>query len=137
MALLDTFASVAEAGSTSRMTFLKNWGEGDGDVVWHLFGLKVKDAAAYLAALDTMMASGTGKKFPGSLYLSSVAAAGMTDVTHILSVGYASEAEGEAWVEGMVQSNEWAAFQRATDPISDNAGAWVLRTVKTWGTPPL
>jgi hypothetical protein len=135
-ALLDTYASVAESRATSRMTFLKNWGEGNDDVVWHLFGLKVKDGAAYVAAMDTLMASSVGQKFPGSLYLSSVDAAGMSDVTHVLSVGYASEAEGEAWTEVMFPTPEWAAFQRATDPISENAGGWVLRTVKTWGTPP-
>lgn len=135
-ALLDTFASVAESRASSRMTFVKNWGAGNDDVVWHLFGLKVKDGAAYVAAMDTLMASDVGQKFPGSLYLSSVDAAGMSDVTHVVSVGYASEAEGEAWGEVMFPSAEWAAFQSATGSISENAGGWVLRTVKTWGTPP-
>jgi hypothetical protein len=136
-ALLDAFASVATAGANARMIFLKSWaGGGDTDGVWHLFGLTVSDGGAYLKAMDTLMASETGKKFPGSLYLSSVAAAGMSTVTHVVSVGYQSEAEAEAWNDVMVQSPAWAAFQSATDSISENAGAWVLRTVKTWGTPP-
>jgi hypothetical protein len=136
-ALRDTVASLAELGATSRMIFVKQWAEGgDTDVAWHLFGLVVKDEAAYLKALDTLMASETGKKFPGSLYLSSVAAAGMSTVTHIVSVGYTSEAEAEAWNETMASTDDWAAFQRATEGVSENAGAWVLRTVKTWGAAP-
>jgi hypothetical protein len=135
-ALRDAFANLTESGATSRMIFVKHWGEsGASDVVWHLFGLTVSDPAAYLKAMDTLMASETGKKFPGSLHLSSVAAAGMSAVTHVVSVGYESEAEAETWNEVMLKSAAWTAFQRATDPISENAGAWVLRTVKTWGTP--
>jgi hypothetical protein len=135
-ALLDSFASVAESTSSSRMTFVKNWGEGNDDVVWHLYGLRLKDGDAYVTAMNTLMGSATGQKFPGSLYLSSVTASGMSDVTHVLSVGYASEAEAEAWEEVMNPSAEWGVFQRATASISEVAGAWVLRTVKTWGTPP-
>lgn len=137
IALRDAVGDLAELGATSRMIFVKNWGEaGDADVVWHLFGLTVSDDAAYLKALDTLLASETGKKFPGSLYLSSVAAAGMSSVSHVVSVGYASEAEAEAWNEVMLQSSDWAAFQRVTDRVSETAGSWVLRTLKTWGAPP-
>jgi hypothetical protein len=135
--LRDTVTSLAELGANSRMVFVENWGEsGDQDVVWHLFGLVVNDNAAHLKALDQLMASETGKKFPGSLYLSSVAAAGMSSVTHVVSVGYASEAEAEAWSATMLPSADWAAFQRATQAVSERAGSWVLRTLKTWGAPP-
>jgi hypothetical protein len=135
--LRDTVASLAELGATSRMVFVKHWGErGDKNVVWHLFALTVSDSAAYTKAMDTLMASATGKKFPGSLHLSSVAAAGMSPVTHVLSVGYESEAEAETWTATILASADWTAFQRATDPISDRDGSWVLRTLKTWGAPP-
>jgi hypothetical protein len=136
IALRDAYFDLVQPGGTSRMVFVKSWGEGANDVVWHLFGLEVSDAAKYLGAMDALMASETGKKFPGSLYLSSVAAAGMSSVTHVVSVGYESEAEAEAWNDVMLQSADWATFQAATDPVSKNAGAWVLRTLKTWGTPP-
>lgn len=135
-ALVDTFDGLAEARANSRMTYVESWGDGASDVVWHLFGIEVSDATKYLGAMEALMSSETGKKFPGSLYLSSVAAAGMSSVTHVVSVGYESEAEAEAWNAVMLASPAWAAFQRATDPISENAGGWVLRTVKTWGTPP-
>jgi hypothetical protein len=137
IALRDTVAGLAELRATSRMIFVKDWGQsGDSQVVWHLFGLVVNDDAAYLKAMDQLMASETGKKFPGSLYLSSVAAAGMSPVTHVVSVGYASEAEAEVWTATMLPSDDWAAFQRATRGISDRAGSWVLRTLKTWGEAP-
>ena len=81
------------------------------------------------------MTSETGKKFPGSMYLSSVAAAGMGAASHVVSVGFASEAEAETWNEMLFPSADWAAFQKATDEGSEYLGAFVLRTVKTWGTP--
>jgi len=137
IALRDTVAGLAELGATSRMIFVQNWGEStDTDRVWHLFGLAVSDAAAYQKALETLMASETGKNFPGSLYLSSVAASGMSSVTHVVSVGYASEAEGEKWNEVMGPSADWAAFQKTIDPISELQGTWVLNTLQTWGAPP-
>jgi hypothetical protein len=137
IALRDTVTELGERGASSRMIFLKSWGgTGDGDPVWHLFGLVVEDDAAYVKALDQLMASEIGKQFPGSLYLSSVAAAGMSPVTHIVSVGHASEAESEAWNAKLLSSADWAAFQLATRGISDVAGSWVLRTLKTWNAAP-
>ena len=134
--LVDTFVTHSQLGSNARMIFQKSWGEGgDGDVVWHLYALTLTDAEAYAAELDKLMASETGAKFPGSLWLSSVAAAGMGGVTHVLSVGYQSEAEAEAWNATMLPSADWAAFSDATDTMSTLDGSFVLRALKTWGTP--
>lgn len=134
--LVNSFVALTDLGSTSRMIFQKTWGDGgEGDVVWHLYALDVSDPAAYSKALDKLMASATGKQFPGSLWLSSIAAAGMGSASHVLSVGYASEAEAEKWNATMLPSADWAAFDKATDGISNLAGSFVLRSIKTWGTP--
>ena len=77
---------------------LKSWGDiVDTDNVWMGFSFRVSDPQAFAAALDKLMASPTGKKFPGQAYLSAVVAGGITPVTHLISVGYESEAEMESW----------------------------------------
>ncbi len=135
-AFRDTVASLTDLGATSRMVFAKSWGEeGDTDAYWVLYAVSVDDPPAYLAAMDALLQSETGKGIPGTTYLSGVAAAGLTAVTHIVSTGFASAAEAEASNEMLFASDDWAAFQKATDAISEFHGAFVLRTVKTWGTP--
>ena len=134
---LNVVSSLSDLGATSRMIFMKSWGEsGESDVVWQLHASRIDNPPGYLAALDALMGSETGKKFPGSLHLSSVAAAGLSPVSHVISVGFESAAEAEAWNEMMFQSADWAAFQKATDSTSEFLGTFVLRTLKTWGTGP-
>ena len=129
--------SLAEVGATSRMVFARSWGvEAEADTYWILYTLDVSDPAAFLAAMDTLRGSATGQKMGGSTYLSGVAAAGLTPVSHIVSAGFSSAAEAEKSNEMLFASEDWAAFQKATDGISTFHGAFVLRTLKTWGTPP-
>jgi hypothetical protein len=136
-AFLDTVSRHTDLGATSRMVFEKNWGDaGDADAVWEIHALTVSNPAAYEQALDGLMASETGKDFEGSLWLSTVAAAGLSHITHVVSVGSASETAAAAWNEKMASSDAWATFIEATDGISEFHGTFLLRTLKTWGTPP-
>jgi hypothetical protein len=48
----------------------------------------------------------------------------------------ASETAAAAWNEKMASSDAWATFIEATDGISEFHGTFLLRTLKTWGTPP-
>lgn len=133
-AFLEAFTPLTDPGATSRMTFLKSWGEESGkDVVWEIHAFAVSDAAAFAAALDAFLASGTGKGFPGQVHLSAVAAAGITEVTHLISVGFESQAESETWGDALVGKSDWTAYLDASGASSEFRGTYVIRTVKTWG----
>lgn len=120
--------------STARYRAVKSWGDiSDSDVVWLGVALVVKDAPAFLAARDKYSASETGKKFPGQGHVSAVVAAGASPVTHIISVGYASEAEMESWGVVNRASADWQAYQTAVRDNSQIVGFTLSRVVKSWG----
>jgi hypothetical protein len=120
--------------STARYRTIKSWGDiSDNDVVWLGVALVVKDAPAFLAARDRYQASETGKKFPGQGHLSAVVAAGASPVTHIISVGYASEAEMESWGTVNRASADWQAYQTAAQSSAQVVGFTLSRVVKSWG----
>jgi hypothetical protein len=132
---LATTAGVSQTGANSRMVFLKEWGDsGADDMVWEIHAFTVTDPAAFSAALDTLMNSEGAKGFPGSVHLSGVQFAGMNPSTHLISVGYASEAEQEAWTDEMITKPDWAAYLQASQKVASNNGSFLLRTIKTWGT---
>jgi hypothetical protein len=133
---MDVFTPVTNPGGTSRMTFLKSWGEdSDKDVVWQIHAFTVTDDAAFADALDAFLASDAGKDFPGQVHLSAVSAAGMTDVTHLISVGFESEAEAETWGDGVNTTSDWAAYLDVSGKASDFGGTYLIRSLKTWGAP--
>jgi hypothetical protein len=114
---------------------LKSWGDiNDTDDVWMAHAFTVSDPAAYLAALDALMASPTGKKFPGQVYLSSVVAGGMSPVTHVVSVGYASVEEMASWLTIRDASADWATYQAASRKVSQYLGGSLANTARTWGS---
>jgi hypothetical protein len=113
---------------------LKRWGEiSDDDKVWRAHAFDVNDASAFLAALDAFMASETGKKFPGQVFLSAVVSGGLTPVSHVISVGQASEAAIEAWEQTLQGNADWAAYLEASGKAAEYLGNNMVRTVKTWG----
>lgn len=113
---------------------VKSWGDlADTDHVWMGHAFQVRDAAAFLAALEALMQSETGKAFPGQVYLSQVVAAGISPVTHTISVGYASEAEMDAWIVKRDASKDWTVYLEASRKSADYLGAGMVRDVKTWG----
>ena len=113
---------------------VRSWGDiADTDPVWVSHAFVVSDPAAFLAAFDELLASPTGKKFPGQVHLSGVSAGGITPVTHVASVGYASEAEREAWIQTRSGSAAWAAYVEATKASSRLLGTSLFRTLRSWG----
>lgn len=113
---------------------VKSWGEiVDTDHVWMGHAFHVTDAPAFLAAVDKFRASPTGQKFPGQVYLSAVVAGGITPVTHLISVGYASEAEMEAWTATRDASADWAAYLKASSKAAEYLGGNLSRDLKSWG----
>lgn len=124
-----------QPGGTVMYQTLKRWGDiNDTDEVWMVHAFDVSDAAGFVAALDALLASETGKKFPGQVYLSTVVAGGMTPVTHVVSVGYDSEAEMADWVAVRDASADWATYQKASGPTAERLGTSLARDVKIWGT---
>lgn len=129
-----TLEKTTQPGGTVLHQVVKHWGEvNDTDHVWIVYAFDVSDPAAFLAALDAFMASATGKKSPGQVYLSAVVAGGVSPVSHVISVGYASEAEMAAWQEVRNASADWSAFQKASAPAGEFLGASLARDLKSWG----
>jgi hypothetical protein len=126
-------ASTQPVSTVSYQT-LRHWGEiVDTDHLWMSHAFSVDDVDAFVAAIDKFLASPTGKKFPGQVYLSSVLAGGLTPVTHLISVGYAGEAEMEAWLATRDASADWAAYLDGSEKISKFLGSSMARDLKSWG----
>ena len=130
----------ATAGKTtgagaSRFDFVADWGtDNEGaDVFWELHALRVSDEGALQAALDALQNSDVMKAAGTQVYLSRLAAAGLSKATHIVSVGFQSEAHAEKANAARVASDAWAAFQEATDGVSSYLGGFMLRTLQTYG----
>ncbi len=128
-------AGMTSPGDTSRMDFVADWGtDNEGaDVVWEMHAFSVSDPAALLAALEALQASDAGKATGAQVYLSAVGAAGIAPATHVISVGFKSEAHAEASMAVLNQSEAWATYMAASREAATVEGTFVLRTVSTWG----
>jgi hypothetical protein len=114
---------------------VKQWGDiVDTDHVWMAHAFQVDDPPAFLAALEALMASPTGKTFPGQVYLSEVVAGGISPVTHVISVGYASEVEMDSWTRTRDASTDWPTYLAASRKVAEYLGGSLARDVKSWGT---
>jgi len=126
---------LSQPASTVLYGLMKSWGDvSDTDGVWQAHAFAVKDPAAFLAALDKLMASELGKRFPGQVHLSQVVAGGITPVTHTISVGWASEVEMAAWNDSLAGNADWTAWSDASRASSEYLGGSLARTLKSWGT---
>ena len=131
---LTEMAKLTQPVSTTLYRTVQSWGDrADTDHVWMGYAFHVTDPAAFLAAVNKLMASPTGKKFPGQVYLSAVEAGGITPVTHLISVGFASEAEMDAWNTTRDASSDWAAYLKESRKAAEFLGANLSRDLKTWG----
>ncbi len=133
-AFQKTMTAESEPVAEVSYRVVKSWGDrADTDAVWMAHAFSVRDPAKMLAALEALMVSPTGQKFPGQVYLSEVVAGGISPVTHVISVGYASDAEMHDWLAVRDPSPDWAAYLDASRAVSDYLGAGQARTMKTWG----
>lgn len=129
-----TMTKLAKPTSQVLYKTLKNWGDiVDTDQVWISHAFQVSDPPAFVAAIETFLKSETGKSFPGQVHLSQVVAAGISPVTHVVSVAYASETEMDSWTTKRDASKDWAAFREAAQKSADYLGANLSRTAKSWG----
>jgi hypothetical protein len=131
---LDEMTKLRQPVSTTLYRTVKSWGDiVDTDHVWMGHAFQVSDEPAFLAAIEKLMASPTGKKFPGQVYLSEVVAGGITPVTHLISVGFASEAEMESWNATRDASADWATYLKASRKAAVYLGGNLSRDLKSWG----
>jgi hypothetical protein len=129
-----TMTDVSQPASQVLHRTLKQWGDiVDTDHVWMAHAFQVEDPPAFVAALDALMASPTGKKFPGQVYLSEVVAGGISPVTHVISVGYDSEAEMDSWAKVRDASSDWSTYLTASRKSATYLGGSLARDVKSWG----
>jgi hypothetical protein len=137
-AFLATISGLSTPVSTVLYQTMKSWGDvQDSDTVWMTHAFDVRDPAAFLAALEKFRASPTGQKFQGQVHLSAVVAGGISPVSHVISVGYASEAEMEAWANTRMPSKDWADYIDAAQKAGEYLGGSLGRNLKTWGPAPL
>lgn len=136
--LMAVFTENTTLVQTTRGTFVKSWGEVDpADSVWMHHMITVRDPGALVAAFDRWMNSATGRKAPGQVHLSGVVAGGLGSPSHVVSIGYASQAEAEQWQDSLAGNGDYATFLAAVQQISDYHGANLAVRVKAWGTSPI
>ncbi len=132
---LETMATLSPSpGSTSRGTILWNTGDlSDKDVVWINHFLTVSEPAVLLNAMQTYSASDMGQQAPGQLHLSAVYAGGPTAPSHIISIGYESEAEMAAWAQKQQADPAYRVLVDTMLSVATYHGATMSRDGKAWG----
>jgi hypothetical protein len=130
----NSLSGLGTLGATIRYQTLRSWGDfSDADVVWENFAFRVKDVPAFIAANERFMASAPGKAFPGQVHAVAVAAGGMSPVSHQLNVGWASDAELEAWSDKYGAAPENLAYLADLERCSEFLGNSISRTLSASG----
>jgi len=134
---LGTIQQLSSPGGTTQYRTTMSGGDPDpADTVWASHAFTVTDPAGFQAAVKKFLASPSGEKAPGQVYISSVVAGGLTPVNTVISVGYASEAEMESWIAVRNASPDWATYVAESRGAATFLGTSLSRTVKVWGTAP-
>jgi len=133
----QTFMDAMPAGvtpvSTTRGVFVASWGEAsEKDVSWTHHSFAVGNATAFVGAMEDLMAGEAMKKFPGHVMLHALTA-GQNGASHVISVGYESEAEGEQWGQTLQGNADWNLYLARSGAASEYLGAWVARQARAWG----
>ena len=89
--------------------------------------------AVLLSAMRSYSQSATGQAAPGQVHLSAVTAGGVGSASHIISVGWASEAEWESEVQRTAGNPQWNALIRTMRAVAEYHGATLQRDIKSWG----
>jgi hypothetical protein len=122
--------------ASTRLRNVRSWGDiSDADAVWTVTLLRIEDVQRFLAARARYEASPTGKKFPGQWLLNAIVAGGVSPVTHQVAIGYASEAEADAWAALQRDSADWQTYLADTEDFVEVLGFSMHRVVKAWGKP--
>lgn len=136
--LMEVFSQNTTLAQTTRGSFVRSWGDIDpADSVWMHHMISTAQAPSVVAAMERWMNSPTGKKSPAQVHLSSVVAGGMGAPSHIVSIGYASQAEAEQWQDSLAGNKDYQAFLAEVREVSEYLGANLAIRVKAWGDSPI
>ena len=104
----------SEAINNSAMETLMGWGTvSNKDTVWEAIRVNVSDPGAVVTAFNALMTSKSAEAFPGEVWLSAISYGNAADgdvATHVITVGYESIAEMEAWNDQIRKTQAWADF---------------------------
>ena len=107
----------SEAINNSAMETLMGWGTvSNKDTVWEAIRVNVSDPGAVVTAFNALMTSKSAEAFPGEVWLSAISYGNAADgdvATHVITVGYESMAEMEAWNDQIRKTQAWADFGSA------------------------
>jgi hypothetical protein len=130
-----TMTELAQPVAQVMYSTVKSWGHvNNTDSVWVGYAFDVSRTDAFLAALDKLMTSETGKNAPAQVHLSDVVAGGITPVNQVISVGYASRAEMETWNDSLRGNTDWNTYIDEANKSGKYLGATLSRTLKVWGS---
>ena len=133
--MASIYSAAEEVYNSSNQT-LKGWGTvTNKDTLWTSILLNVTDPGKLLEAMDALMASEDFKEFPGQVWLSEIAFGNAVEggvATHIITVGYQSQAEMEAWGDKSAKSVAWMQFYRASESVSTTINRTLVQEVQSW-----
>ncbi|MHA7871251.1 MAG: hypothetical protein ACX939_02770 [Hyphococcus sp.] len=130
---LNSVTPIMKPTYDGRFRTLKAWGTPNPETkIWHGHMIRTDNPAAVVAALDGWFSSSKGSQFPGEAYLSTPIAAGMSKPTHLISVGFESEAAMEAWTDSLYDDSDYQAFITEISGVTDYLGANLSSVVKAW-----
>ncbi len=133
-AFLEAVTPVSRIVGTARSAVIRSWGDIDNDNdVWLVHSMSTGDAASVVRAMESWMNSPTGKKFPGEAHLIATVAAGPNAGSHLVALGYESQAEMEKWGDTSRPSGDLARLLHSLSVITDYHGANMAITVGSWG----
>jgi hypothetical protein len=133
--LTSTVSSLSRApGVTMRGIIVWNNGDRtDSDVVWLNHYLTTRQPASLAAALAAYSQTPGGQAQTGQVHLSALIAGGVGGPSHVVSVGFASEAEMEASIAKQQQDPAYQAMLGIINSIAQYHGAVLQRDLKSWG----
>lgn len=133
--LMSTVVPIATLVQTTRGVSVKSWGDvSDDDMIWVGHSIRSTDPAGVVRAMDGFLNSALGKKHPGQVHLGAVVAGGLDSPTHLISIGFKSEAEMEKYNESIQGNPVFANFLTQLRAASEYMGTDLSRVVKTWGS---
>ncbi len=119
--------------SESLSAHVKSYGNVDeSNSYWLGYAIDVSDAGGFVAALDKLWGSATGKKHPGEAHLLQLRS-GDASVTHFVAVGFENAAEEETWRESLAGNADMEAFQKESTSVANLVSRNIDATVAQWG----
>ncbi|MEL0218412.1 MAG: hypothetical protein VXB09_12250 [Gammaproteobacteria bacterium] len=97
-----------------------------------VYNMTVKDAAAYVAAFETLLASDEAKAFPGNIYLGQNIASGNVPGTHFVTFVAESTGELVEHVMKIQSSSAMAAYGKTVADLRTVESINMFREVKRW-----